>query len=130
MKEDGADVFHPHLDVQGCDVTLESRGSDRGQERERDHTHFRSTCGANISGAADVCVRDECVCDVDLHLEVADAVTFAQRHLENLQRAEEGGQATQTLFAAAADAHQQRVAVRRLQDATDATTGRTNGVNK
>lgn len=71
-----------------------------------------------------------CVCDVDLHLEVTDAITFAQRHLENLQRAKEGCQPTQTLFAAAADAHQQRVAVGRLQDATDATTGRTNGVNE
>lgn len=90
--------------------------------RERETTYTRGPPAAQTSVVH--------VCDVDLHLEVTDAITFAQRHLENLQRAEEGCQPTQTLFAAAADAHQQRVAVGRLQDATDATTGRTNGVNE
>ena len=55
-----------------------------------------------------------------VHLEVGDAVALAQRDLEHLRGTDEGRQSRQTLLAAAADADEQRVAARRLQDAVDA----------
>ena len=53
-------------------------------------------------------------------LEVGQVVTLLQRDLEHFQSGDERRQSRQTLLAAAADADQQRVSARSLQDAVDA----------
>jgi len=63
-------------------------------------------------------------------LEVEQVVTFLERDLEHFQAGDESSQSRQALLAAAADADEQRVAARSLEDAVDAQHVRDGVVEK
>lgn len=58
------------------------------------------------------------------YLQVRDRISLLELDLKHFQSADEGSQASQTLFPAATDTNEQSVAARRLEYAVDATPGK------
>lgn len=100
VQENCANVLHPYFNVETSDITLQT-------ERET-----RSESEIRLKKCVRACA---CVC----YPQVSNAIAFAQSDLKDLKHAEEGSQATQTLFPTATYSNKQRISHWSLQNSAD-----------